>query len=249
MENTLAFSNDSRGWTSFFSYIPENMIGMNSYFYSFKNGNLYRHNSDDVDRNNFYNQPYESKITTVFNAEQDAVKNFNTISLNSDDTWDCTILTDLSTGSIDNSYFELKEGDYFAYIRSNADTQDLNLRSTQGIGVPLSVNSTIPAAVVVTFNYSLGSIITIGANAYKNNAGVPLKLGKIINKGDKTITIDTTVLGGNIPLVSDFIFYFQNSVAESYGVRGYYMQIELKNYSKSRVEMFSIGSSIFKSLP
>ena len=247
MENTLAFSNDSQGWTSFFSYIPENMIGMNSYFYSFSNGNLYRHNTNET-RNKFYNVQYTSKITTVFNVDQGSVKNFNTISLNSEDSWNCNILTDLSTGFIDQSYFELKEGDYFAYIRSNANTQDLNLRSTQGIGVPVSINSTVPAAVVVTFGYDLGSIITIGANAYKNNAGVPLKLGKIINKGDKTITINTTG-GGNIPLVTDFIFYFQNAVAESYGVRGYYMQIELENDNTSRVEMFSIGSNIFKSYP
>jgi hypothetical protein len=247
MENTLAFSNDSQGWTSFFSYIPENMIGMNSYFYSFSNGNLYRHNTNET-RNKFYNVQYTSKITTVFNVDQGSVKNFNTISLNSEDSWNCNILTDLSTGFIDQSYFELKEGDYFAYIRSNANTQDLNLRSTQGIGVPVSINSTFPAAVVVTFEYDLGSIITIGANAYKNNAGVPLKLGKIINKGDKTITINTTG-GGNIPLVTDFIFYFQNAVAESYGVRGYYMQIELENDNTSRVEMFSIGSNIFKSYP
>jgi hypothetical protein len=246
MENTLSYSNDAQGWTSFFSYIPENMIGMNSYFYSFKKGNLYRHNTNER-RNHFYGTDYPSKITTVFNAEQGVVKNFNTIALNSDDSWDCSILTDLSTGSIDHTYFELKEGDYFAYIRSNENTQDLNLRSTQGIGVPISVNSTIPSAVVVTFNYSLGSIITIGADAYKNNAGVPLKLGKIVNKGDKTITINT--VGGNVPLITDFIFYFQNSVAESYGVRGYYMQIELENNNTSRVEMFSIGSSIFKSLP
>lgn len=247
MENTLAFSNDSQGWTSFFSYIPENMIGMNSYFYSFSNGNLYRHNTNET-RNKFYNVQYTSKITTVFNVDQGSVKNFNTISLNSEDSWNCNILTDLSTGFIDQSYFELKEGDYFAYIRSNANTQDLNLRSTQGIGVPVSINSTVPAAVVVTFGYDLGSIITIGANAYKNNAGVPLKLGEIINKTNTTITINTTG-GGNIPLVTDFIFYFQNSIAESYGVRGYYMQIELENDNTSRVEMFSIGSNIFKSYP
>jgi len=248
MENTLSYSNDTKGWTSFFSYIPENMIGMNSYFYSFKGGNLYRHNSDDVDRNNFYNEPNNSKITTIFNVDQGTVKNFNALSLNSDDKWTCNILTDLSTGFIDSSYFELKEGDYFAYIRSNSDTQDLNLRSTQGIGVPIELDSTVPSAVVITFGYNLGSIITIGANAYKNNLGVPLKLGKIIGKTNTTITINTTG-GGTIPLVSDFIFYFQNSVAESYGVRGYYMQIELENEKKSRVEMFSISSSIFKSYP
>ena len=248
MAYTLAFSEASKGWTSFYSYIPEKMIGMNSYFYSFSNGNLYRHNTNER-RNNFYGTDYPSKITTVFNAEQGVVKNFNTIALNSDDSWDCSILTDLSTGSIDHTYFELKEGDYFAYIRSNEDTQDLNLRSTQGIGKPVSVNATVPSLTLVTFSYEMGSIISIGDMAYRNNAGSPQKLGKIVGVSGKTITINTTVTGGNIPLVNDFIFYFKNSVAESYGVRGYYMQIELENANTSRVEMFSIGSSIFKSLP
>jgi len=247
MENTLAYSETTQGWTSFFSYIPENMIGMNSYFYSFSNGNLYRHNSDDVDRNNFYNQQHNSKVTSVFNIDQSAVKNFNTVSLNSDSPWTTNVITDLSTGYIDASYFELKEGDYFAYIRSESTTQDLNLRSTQGIGKPISVNATVPSAVVVTFGYNLGSIITIGADAYKNNLGTPLKLGKITNKTNTTITINT--IGGNIPLITDFIFYFQNSVAESYGVRGYYMQFELENENLNRVELFSVGSNIFKSYP
>ena len=248
MAYTLAFSEASKGWTSFYSYIPENMIGMNSYFYSFSNGNLYRHNTNER-RNNFYGTDYPSKITTVFNAEQGVVKNFNTIALNSDDSWDCSILTDLSTGSIDHTYFELKEGDYFAYIRSNEDTQDLNLRSTQGVGKPVSVNSTVPSLTLVTFNYNMGSIMSVNDMAYRNNLGVPEKLGRIVNISGNTITIDTTVVGGHIPLVNDFIFYFKNSVAESYGVRGYYMQIELENANTSRVEMFSIGSSIFKSLP
>lgn len=246
MEKTLSYSESAQGWTSFFSYIPEMMIGMNSYFYSFKNGNLYRHNTNER-RNNFYGTDYPSKMTSVFNVDQATVKNFNTLSLNSDDSWDCNILTDLSTGYIDHTYFELKEGDYFAYIRSEEDTQDLNLRSTQGIGTPISVDSTNPAAVIVSFSYKLGSIISIGANAYKNNLGTPLKLGEITGKTNTTITINTT--GGNIPLVTDFIFYFQNSVAESYGVRGYYMQFELTNDSTSRVEMFSVGSNMFKSYP
>lgn len=246
MEKTLSYSEYVQGWTSFFSYIPEMMIGMNSYFYTFKNGNLYRHNTNEL-RNNFYETQYTSKVTGVFNFETNIVKNFNTITLNSDDSWDVDMFTDLSTGSIDRSYFEFKEGDFFAYIRSNPNTQDLNLRSTQGIGKPISVNATVPTAVVVSFNFNLGSIISIGANAYRNNAGVPQKLGVITAKTNTTITINTT--GGNIPLITDFIFYFQNSVAESYGLRGYYMQFELENPNTSRVELFSVASSTFKSFP
>lgn len=246
MEKTLSYSEYVQGWTSFFSYIPEMMIGMNSYFYTFKNGNLYRHNTNPI-RNNFYDTQYTSKVTAVFNFETNIVKNFNTITLNSDDSWDVDMFTDLSTGSIDRSYFEFKEGDFFAYIRSNANTKDLNLRSTQGIGKPIAVNATVPTAVIVSFNFNLGSIISIGAEAYKNNSGVPQKLGVITAKTNTTITINTT--GGSIPLVTDFIFYFQNSVAESYGVRGYYMQFELENPNTDRVELFSVASSTFKSLP
>lgn len=248
MEKTLSYSEAVQGWTSFFSYKPEMMIGMNSYFYSFKGGNLYRHNTNDT-RNNFYDEQFTSKITSVFNAEPSTVKNFNTIVTNNDGPWSCTAFTDLSTGYIDPSWFESKEGNYYAYIRSNSGTQDLKLRSTQGIGTPISIDNTDPSAVILTFNYNLGSIISVGANAYTNNLGSPLMLGPITNKTNKTITIDTTVLGGNMPSVTDYIFYFQNAIAESYGLRGYYMQFELENVATSRIQLYTVGSSIFKSFP
>jgi hypothetical protein len=248
MENTLSFSEDSKGWTSFFSFIPEKMIGMNSYFYTFKNGNLYRHNSNEL-RNNFYGIQYNSKITGVFNIENGTVKNFKTISLNSDDSWDCNVITDLDTGFIDKSYFTLKEGDYFGYLRRYASDDNLSMRSAQGIGGVSTVNSVNPSAVVLNFSFGIGSIINVGDVAYKNNAGALMKLGPITAISNNSITINTTVTGGNIPLVSDYVLCLKDSTAESYGARGYYMQFELENNNTSRVELFSVGSSIFKSYP
>jgi hypothetical protein len=246
MEKTLSYSEYVQGWTSFFSYVPEMMIGMNSYFYTFKGGNLYRHNTNET-RNNFYDTQYTSKVTSVFNLEPSTVKNFNTIVLNNSTSWHFDGFTDMSSGYIDESFYEFKEGNYFAYIRSYDSTQDLNLRSTQGIGRPTLVNSSVPTSVVLTFGFDLGSIISIGADAYTNDSGLPKKLGRITGKTNKTITINTT--GGNIPLVTDFIFYFQNSVAESYGLRGYYMQFELENIATDRIQLYTVGSSIFKSFP
>lgn len=248
MAYTLSFSEASKGWTSFFSFIPEMMIGMNSYFYTFKGGNLYKHNSNEL-RNNFYGVQYNSKLTSVFNIETASVKNFKTISLNSDDSWDCNIVTDLATGFIDKSYFTLKEGDYFAYIRRYDTDIDLSMRSAQGIGGTTAVNSSTPSAVLVTFPFSVGSIISVGDIAYKNNAGALLKLGPITAISTNSITINTTVTGGNIPSVSNYILCIKNSTAESYGAMGYYMQFELENNNTSRVEMFSVASSIFKSYP
>ena len=39
---TLSYSDGSKGWPSFYTYYPDYMIGMNSFFYSFKGGNLYQ---------------------------------------------------------------------------------------------------------------------------------------------------------------------------------------------------------------
>lgn len=248
MAYTLSFSEDSKGWTSFFSFMPEKMIGMNSYFYTFKNGNLYRHNSNEV-RNNFYGVQYNSKLTGVFNVESGMVKNFKTVSLNSDDSWNCNIITDLDIGFINKSYFTLKEGDYFGYVRRYESDNNLSMRSAQGIGGISSVNSVNPSAVVMTFSFGIGSIINVGDIIYKNNAGALMKLGPITAVSSNSITINTTVTGGNIPSASDYVLCLKNSTAESYGARGYYMQFELENNSTSRVELFSVGSSIFKSYP
>jgi hypothetical protein len=54
---TLTYSEGVEGWASFYSFLPDWMIGMNNYFYTFKGGNLYRHNVNNT-RNNFYGVPF-----------------------------------------------------------------------------------------------------------------------------------------------------------------------------------------------
>ena len=255
MTSTLAYSDASKGWTSFFSYIPEKMIGMNSYFYTFKNGNLWRHNTNER-RNNFYGVDNSSKVVGVFNIEPTSVKNFNTFSTDNDTPWDCTFYTDLSKGTISKSQFVEKEGGYFAYIRGASNNNDSRLRSNHGIGVPVSVVSTNPSAVVVTFSGDIGSIISVGSNIHAGAIDIILNtvpstrfIGVVTARTAKSITIDTTVLGGSLPLVTDMVLYSKNLEAESYGLRGYYMQFELENDSTERIQLYNVQSSIFKSNP
>jgi len=263
MTSTLAYSDASKGWTSFFSYVPEKMIGMNSYFYTFKNGNLWRHNTNDL-RNNFYDEQFASKVVGVFNVEPTSVKNFNTFSTDNDTPWNCTFYTDLSKGTIDKSQFVEKEGGYFAYIRGASNNNDSRLRSNHGIGVPVSVVASNPAAVVVTFSGDIGSIISVGSNIRAGAIDIILNtvpstrfIGVVTARTAKSITIDTTVfivvngvnVYGSIPLVTDMVLYSKNLEAESYGLRGYYMQFELENDSTERIQLYNVQSSIFKSNP
>ncbi len=109
---TLSYSESAQGWPSFFSFYPDWMIGMNNYFYTFKGGNLYRHNTNET-RNNYYGQQYSSQITSVFNDSPLQNKLFKTINLESDSSWDATLITDIQTsGYIENEWFEKKEGSW-----------------------------------------------------------------------------------------------------------------------------------------
>jgi restriction endonuclease S subunit len=83
-EQTLTYSMGANGWTSFHSYFPEWMIGVNNMFYSFKNGDIYEHHSN-ASRNQYYGVNYPSTVTVVFNDQPIDAKMFKTIELEGTD--------------------------------------------------------------------------------------------------------------------------------------------------------------------
>lgn len=248
MAYTLTYSELVKGWPSFYSYLPDMMIGMNNYFYSFKNGDLWRHNTGSQ-RNNFYKTQYTSKIIGVINDEPSVVKTFKTINLESTAPWSCIVTSDLGSGYIDSTWFDLKEGTYFGHIRRNDNDGILEMRSLQGIGSSSNVDSTDTSAVIITFSFRPDTMISIGDLMYKESGGVLSLVGQITSVSGNNIIVDTTVAGGSVPTVGLFLAYIKNNVAESYGTTGYYIQYEIENDSTSFVEIFSVGSSLFKSYP
>jgi hypothetical protein len=220
------------------------MTEMNSIFYTFKNGELWRHNVNTT-RNNFYGNQYPSSIRTIFNTDPLMVKMFNTVSLNSTHPWTANVYTNINDGSIDYTYFVEKEAQWYAYIRRFDNTIDVKALSTQGVGSADSVDSTTPSAVVLDFLFKLDSSISIGDKLYKNSAGTLVLVGTITDLSSNSITVDTTL--GSIPLTTDFLICVKNSQAESFGARGYYMNIYLENDLTEQVKLFAVGTSVFKS--
>ena len=249
---TLTFSESVKGWPSFYSYKPEFILGMNQYLYTFKNGKLFRHNTNPI-RNQYYGVNYTSTITSVFNQEPTKVKVFKTIELESDDSWDCQITTDLGAGIIDQSYFEKKEGAWFSFIRRITGSQDFSLRSTQGIGTFLLATGVSPDLITLDFSVSISNIINYGDEVFYSDGTTTDKIGLItaIGEGRKSITIDSTSftpVGSSVP-AGAYIFTSKNSIAESYGTTGYYMEFKLTNDSQDAVELFTVDSDVFQSYP
>jgi hypothetical protein len=150
------------------------MIGMNNYFYSFKGGNLYRHNVNET-RNNFYGQQSVSRLQSVFNEAPLENKIFKTINLEGDFPWSATLQSDIQNdGLIERTWFEKKEGSFYAFVRNTgtvpAEPSEYALRSANGIGQSATITGT-GAAVQVNFGITptpteIGSILSIGDYLY-----------------------------------------------------------------------------------
>ena len=241
MAVTLTYSPRLQGWTSFFTFHPEWMIGLNNSFYSMYQGQLYRHRDSSVNRNTFYGAYGNSTITNVFNDSPLDAKMFKTIGLEGTQPWEATLTTDLGSGKIETAWFVKKEGDYYANIRRNTSQTDLDMMSAQGIG-----DVTTVVGGLLTFAFTINSLVNVGDVAYKNTVATADEVGIITAKTATSITIGSVV---NAPTGGDFILVIKNSIAESYGTRGYYMEVQLVNSLTTQVELFSISSEAFKSYP
>ena len=79
--DTLAYDEQVKGWTSFFSYKPDQMFSLGNQFYSLNSGKLYQHYSQTGTRNVFYSTAsVATSITFIFNPAVTSSKNFKTVS-------------------------------------------------------------------------------------------------------------------------------------------------------------------------
>ena len=158
-KKTLSFSERSKGWISFKSFIPESALSINNNYYSFKDGDLYVHHDNSI-RNNFYGEQFDSSITLLFNENPASVKSFATINyegsqarinsnssdnlysnLNDKTGWYVeNMITNLQ--ECDNIEFKEKEGKWFGFIKGSSTSLanlDESEFSVQGIGIAKTV--------------------------------------------------------------------------------------------------------------
>ena len=143
---TVTFKEDVKGWVSFKSFIPESAISCANEYYTFLDGKVWLHHSEDVNTNTFYGEGEDyftsSKLSVILNDVPGSIKSFNTLNyegsqskvsqnlsddqyynLSNKDGWFVNaITTDKEKGSINE--FINKEGKWFNYIKGNSITHD-----------------------------------------------------------------------------------------------------------------------------
>lgn len=242
MTDTLSYYNYVNGWTSRWSYVPDWMTHMNSNFYTFKNGDLYIHNLNQ-NRNNFYGVPGKSTMSTIFNIEPTTIKKFKNIFIDSNDPWTATMVTNLDQGFIDYDWFDKKEGRWYAHIRRPLNNLNTELLSTQGIGNVLSYSNP-----TINFSVNIQVALNVGDKVYMlpPNTSGPIEIGQVFSFTNNSITMSSIT---GTPLPGYTILIVKNAIAESFGPRGYYLQVDFENDKTYEVTMFAVGASVFKSFP
>ena len=252
-DESVAFKEGVRGWTSRMSFVPEAAISLNNDYYTMKNGELWVHNS--TTRSNFYGVQANSTVTPIFNDAPSSIKNFKTLSYEGDAGWVADVLTDQQDGEVEA--WKKKENLYFNYIKGKATTLaniDTGEFSVQGLGNPSSVNDNsivISGAQTqvyeLTFSNDLNVSLQIGDVIFftDDSDGDTLKeLGKVHSINNKIVT---ALWDGSSdePTASDFILFAKDSEKNTSGIIGYHATVEMKTTSSDKKELFAVNSEVF----
>lgn len=232
-------------------------MGMNNYLYSWSGGNLYRHNSNAVNRNNFYGVDYDTEVITVFNDAPVSNLLWKTIHLEGTDPWYAELQTDLNTGLVDTDWFVKKEGAWFAFLRNyEATIADyatnegwLDSRSITGVGT----GTVGPTTEFIVFSYLISDQISVGDYIFTLDAsGVPDAESQILSI-QPNIPLDgntyVEVTGSIFSTGSQYFASYKNFQAESSGMLGHYNYIKLTNSKTTATELFAVEAEVMASFP
>jgi hypothetical protein len=103
--------------------------------------------------------------------------------------------------------------------------------------------------IQITFDPNLPVQTQIGDIAwYQPLNGDPVQMGIIVDI-DYTLNIvyiDLTP-GVSPPTVNDFIFYEKSPIVSIGSLKGYYANVQFRNDSTVKAELFSVGTEVFES--
>ena len=145
--STIAFDDNIKGWTTFYTYRPSFIFSLKNNLYTTFENDLYRHYTNDS-YNNFYGVYSDSSVEFVLNDNPSIMKNFKTVNYEGSDGWQLdSMVTDnegpayggysdvanviksyqeglYTTGGIEyRAGFNLKENKFLADIINNSQVQ------------------------------------------------------------------------------------------------------------------------------
>jgi hypothetical protein len=124
---TIAFQEGNNRWISKYSFWPERYCHLNTEMFSFKNGEMWKHNAD-THRNRFHGRQYPSQVNPVFNKAPGVQKNFTYMSLDAGKLWASPAMTTQEGQEtfILSGHFEKIQNEWFADVKQDINTPNMS---------------------------------------------------------------------------------------------------------------------------
>ncbi len=133
INDTIAFSELKKKWVTFYSYVPDIMVSNNIDLVSFKDGELYTHNSNSI-YNNFYGIDHSTYIELISNLEPSKIKVYNHLLEESTHKFSVPIITNQfgQKSSLIDEDFDDREGVWKASFLRDENTPNIALPLIEG---------------------------------------------------------------------------------------------------------------------
>ena len=176
---TLSFDESVRGWTSFYTYKPEQTFSVQSNYFSVKQGQLYQHNKNtgqNNDRSIFYGTYSASSISFIFNPQVSLSKVFKTVNYEGSTGWEVSSFNaarSFELNDTSNLVYSYDEGGY----TENGIQYYAGFYNKEGKYLANLVNSSQPTAGEVVFGDDMTGVkgyyatVTISTDSSTQVAG------------------------------------------------------------------------------
>jgi hypothetical protein len=201
--NTLGFSEDANGFTSFYTFKPSHVFSLKNNFYSLNKGALWVHyNQTPNTRCKFYGVEYNASIQFIFNEAPSNAKIFKTISYEGSNGWQVNSFVSDFTGM-----------DYLSpsYIQTQDTTGTLNTFKF----LPADVITYVAPSV---FSYELGAYDNYG-NVFPQNLIPPINRAGFDRKENKYMA---ALVNKSVPTQGEVSFGNEMS-----GIKGYFAVVDM----------------------
>jgi len=224
--STLAYGQSiggGAGWSTFYSFKPDQMLSLRDKLYTLKNGALWQHYSTSALRGNFYGVSTPSSITFVFNPQPNFSKTFRTISYEGSSGWQVSsIITDSTGEDLLNSV-------------TYQETQDETVNSSYDSSEPTII---APAALPPSvYSYQQGQYDLLG-NEYPAALTAPILRAGFDRKENKYVA---NLINNSVASLGEIVFGSQMS-----GIKGFYSTVTLSTDNTTNVggekELFNVGT-------
>ena len=242
-DESVSFKENSDGWVTRLSFVPEAGLSLNNEYFSIKAGELWQHNN--TVRSSFYGTRYNTTVTPLFNDAPSSIKNFKTLSYEGDTGWVADVLTDQQNGEVEA--WKTKENLHYNYIKGKATTlsnMDTGEFSVQGLGNVLSHDS---GSTIIVINGKINVSLQAGDIVYSYDPGNTLRtIGTVLSVDRSSNRIRFVAsISGAAPVNGDFMLFAKDSEKNTSGIIGYHASVEMKTTSSDKKELFAVNSEVF----